>query len=395
MSKKPLAVIFLTVFIDLVGFGIIIPLNPYLAREFGATPLHVGLLMAIYSALQFLFSPFWGQVSDRIGRRPVLLLSLFGTSLAHAFFFTSTSLLGLFVARALAGFFSANISTAMAYIADVSENKDRSKSMGLIGAAFGLGFVLGPALGGVVAHWGESLPALAASAICMANFIFAVFVLRESLPPEKRSLQVRKSRIKSILEKVRRPVAGPLLLAYFSYSFAMANMEASLFLLVKDRFLLSMAQASYGFAYVGVCMAITQGLLIRRLLPVWGERGLLFSGFILFTVAMFLTAVSPNLWVLALAMTVMAVGGGFINPSVHGTLSNLAGPHEQGEVLGVSQSLAALARIIGPPVGGFLYMSLAFSAPFVFAGLTALVGFFVITKIRGKIPQTAVEAKPL
>ena len=163
MKKSPLAVIFLTVFLDLVGFGIIIPLSPYLAREFGASAFEVGMLMAVYSAMQFLFSPFWGGLSDRLGRRPILLVSIAGTALAHTLFYFAHDLWLLFLARTLAGIFGANISTAMAYIADVTSEKDRSKNMGLIGAAFGLGFVLGPAIAGMLTGLGENFPALAAA----------------------------------------------------------------------------------------------------------------------------------------------------------------------------------------------------------------------------------------
>jgi multidrug resistance protein len=188
--KKKLAIIFLTVFVDLVGFGIIIPMNSYLAKVFGATPLKVGLLMSIYSLMQFLFSPFWGQTSDRIGRRPVILLSLLGASVSHFGFAMSASYTGLFLCRMFAGIFGGNIPVAMAYIADLTAEKDRSKGMGLIGAAFGLGFILGPAIGGVFGHlgnslgstppFGESFPAIIASLICFANFVSAYFFLPES-----------------------------------------------------------------------------------------------------------------------------------------------------------------------------------------------------------------------
>lgn len=387
MQKKPLLVIFLTVFIDLVGFGIIIPLSPYLARVFGATPFQVGLLMAVFSAMQFLFSPVWGRISDRVGRRPVLLISILGTALAHVFFYMAPSLIFLFVARTLAGIFSANISTAMAYIADVTNEKDRSKNMGLIGAAFGLGFICGPVLGGVVSVYGESFPALIAAAISFFNFGFAFFVLKESLPIEKRRHSERKSRVKNIVEKLKRPVVGSLLFGLFATSFSMANMEATLFLFVHDRFGWSAQMASYGFAYVGICIAITQGLIVRKVLPRVGERWMLVSGFLFFTLGMLLVGVSDSIAVLTVAMTVLALGNGFVTPSLNGALSLLTSAHEQGEVLGVGHSLAALARIFGPPLGGFLYMKLAQTAPFLFAGALGAIGFFIIWFVREKIPM--------
>ncbi len=387
MNKNPLIVIFLTVFIDLIGFGIIIPLSPYLARAFGATALQVGLLMAIYSAMQFLFSPLWGGLSDRIGRRPVLLISIGGTALAHLLFYYAHNMELLFLARFLAGLFSANISTAMAYIADHTSDRERSKSMGLIGAAFGLGFICGPALGGLVTGENENLPALIAALISTANFILAFFILRESLPPEKRQPRVRKNRLKNIVEKIQRPVVGTLLFGMFAISFAMANMEATLFLFVQDRFGWGIRLASFGFAYVGVCIAVTQGLLVRKILPRIGERGMLVTGFLFFTIGMLLTGFSQSIAWLAVSMTLLALGNGFVNPSLNGGISLLTPPTEQGEVMGVSQSLAALARILGPPLGGFLYMHFAQATPFLFASSIGAVGFLLVWLVKNRIPN--------
>lgn len=395
MNKKPLLVIFLTVFIDLVGFGIIIPLSPYLARVHGATPFEIGLLMAVYSAMQFVFSPLWGRLSDRIGRRPVLLISIAGTACAHFLFYFGDTLVLLFVARIFAGLFGANISTAMAYIADVTQEKNRSKNMGLIGAAFGLGFICGPVLGGVFSggQYGESFPALIAAFISLVNFCFAFFVLRESLPKEnlKSAQEVvqKKSRFKNIFEKFQKPVVGSLLFGMFVSSFSMANMEATLFLFVQDKFSWSTQTASYGFAYVGVCIAVTQGFLVRKILPQMGERYLLILGLIFFTLGMGLIGISPSVPFLAVAMTIMALGSGFISPSFNGSLSLLSSSAEQGEVMGVGQALAALARILGPPTGGLLYAHVSMAAPFLFASVLGAVGFFTIWIVKAKIPIAA------
>ncbi|HEX4923760.1 MAG TPA: MFS transporter, partial [Bdellovibrionales bacterium] len=221
-NKPALFIIFLTVFIDLVGFGIIIPLSPYLATRFGATPFEVGMLMAIYSFMQFLFSPVWGRLSDRFGRRPIILISLFGTGLAHLVFAFSSQLWMLFVSRALAGVAGGNISTAMAYVADITGEKDRSKGMGLVGAAFGLGFILGPVIGGVLGEvglkiseappFGAGFPALGAAALCLFNFLLGLRILAESLPPERRRVRhANGNRFEVITEYFRRPVIGPLL----------------------------------------------------------------------------------------------------------------------------------------------------------------------------------------
>ena len=387
VNRHPLAVIFFTVFLDLVGFGIIIPLSPYLAREFGASAFEVGLLMAVYSGMQFLFSPFWGGISDRVGRRPVLLVSIAGTAIAHTLFYFADHLWLLFAARLLAGAFSANISTAMAYIADITPAQDRSRNMGLIGAAFGLGFVLGPAIAGLLAHFGENFPALAAAFLSLLNFTLAVFVLDESLSEQSRRQRPRGSRLRSIVEKMQRPVVGSLLFAQFAIGLAMANMEASLFLYMQDRFGWGVRQSSYGFAYVGICIAFTQGYLVRKYLPSHGERRMLIIGFLFFICGMLFVGLSPWIWLLALAMTALALGNGFINPAVSGSISLLTPAHEQGEVLGVNQSIAALARIIGPLMGGYIYDHVSRPSPFYVAALMAAAGLAIVWRARAGLPQ--------
>jgi MFS transporter, DHA1 family, tetracycline resistance protein len=386
MNRNPLLVIFLTVFIDLVGFGMIIPLSPFLATNFGADAFQVGLLMAVYSGAQFLFAPLWGQISDRFGRRPVILVSLVGAGLAHILFGLASSLWLLFLARGLAGLCGANISTAMAYIADVTDEKDRSKGMGLVGAAFGLGFVLGPAIGGFFSRFGFSVPAFVAAGICLANAALAFFVLPESLPPERRGKGgvQQIGRFARIQKHFRNPQVSALLAGAFLLSFALSNMEASLFLLVKDRFGWGLDKASFGFAYVGIVMAFTQGFLIRKLLPRFGEESLMLGGSLLFAVGMFTVGVGPAVIWAALGMTALAVGNGLFNPSVQGRVSVLTSPQEQGEVMGVLQSLSALARIFGPPLGGLLYDHSGMSSPFLLATVLACVVAWIVHRFVKK-----------
>lgn len=372
MNKNPIIIIFLTVFIDLVGFGIIIPLSPYLAREFGASALQVGLLMAIYSTFQFLMAPVWGQISDRVGRRPIILLSLFVAGISHIFFGIADSLTLLFLARALAGVGGANIATAMAYISDITETKDRSKGMGIIGAAFGLGFVFGPAVGGFFGQYGDSAPAFVAGGICLTNFVFALFFLPESRQRKPVGEQKRR-RLAHALKHFRSPKVGLLMLLSLAITFSLANIEASLFLLVQDRFHWNMTHASFGFAFVGVIMAFTQGFLIRKLLPIFGERQLLRTGGLLFSLGILITGFSHSLSLTAFAMVLLALGNGLFNPSVLGLVSINSSQEEQGEVLGVMQSLSALSRITGPPIGGWLYQSFGSGMPFYFG---SAIGFF-------------------
>jgi MFS family permease len=398
MKDKRLLIIFFTVFIDLVGFGIIIPLNPYLAEHFQASPVMVGALMSLYSFMQFLFSPFWGQLSDRIGRRPVILVSLLGAAVAHTGFGLATSMTGLLLARAFAGLFGGNISTAMAYIADITGEKDRSKGMGMIGAAFGLGFILGPVMGGALSvlgkhlgsepPLGESFPAVVAGAICFVNFIFAWRALPESLKPGTVAPE-RGHRFARISRALATPVLGTLVLLVFLNTFAMAHIEATLFLLMQEKFGWSLAQASYGFGYIGVILVITQGYLIRKFMPIAGERKLLAIGLVLSALGFALISVNfGQLMIVALGVTALGFGNGLVNPSLNGSVSLASGKDVQGGNLGVSQSLSSLARILGPVSGTKLYQSWGDWTPFAVAAAVVFVGALVVSLNWSRLPES-------
>lgn len=397
MKDKRLIVIFLTVFMDLVGFGIIIPLNPYLAESFGASPFEVGLLMSVYSLMQFLFAPVWGQLSDKYGRRPIILVSLFGAAAAHTGFAFATEFSGLVLARGLAGLFGGNISTAMAYIADITDDKNRSKGMGLVGAAFGLGFLLGPLIGGVFAHVGQSLgsappfaqsfPALIAGGICFLNFLSAYFFLPESLSVNRGAPKAREARLQKIFKTFATPVLGAVMGLVFINTFAMAHVEASLFLYMQDKFGWSLMNASLGFAYIGLIMVFTQGYLIRKILPKYGERRLLRAGLGLTALGFLGIGLAPTIPLMALAVTFLALGSGLVNPSLSGSVSLLSGKEVQGNNLGVSQSLSSVARIVGPPSGGFLYQSLGVSTPFLAAALLAALAAVWVMALGTKLPD--------
>jgi DHA1 family tetracycline resistance protein-like MFS transporter len=396
-NKSALVIIFITVFIDLVGFGIVIPLSPYLAKNFGADALQVGLLMTVYSLMQFIASPFWGRLSDKLGRRPIILLSLLGASISHLIFSFGQSLEVLFFARFLAGIFGGNISAAMAYIADTTENKDRSKGMALIGVAFGLGFVLGPVIGGLTSQWGlqigllppfgESFPALIASFICLMNFIFAFFKLKESLSKENRLQSIkRSSRFKNIIQFIKRPSLNILLITYFLNTLGMANMEASLFLYMRDKFSWSMTKSSWGFAYVGIIMVLIQGGVIRKIIPKYGEVKILLLGLFLAGIGMVGIGFSDQVFVLATFVTFMAIGSSFINPTVTGSMSLLSDSSEQGTVLGTGQSLSALGRVLGPALGGWVYRDVSIDFPFYVAGFLVFIGFLLVWIYRKNLP---------
>lgn len=403
-AKSPLVVIFMTVFIDLIGFGIILPLSPFLAREFQASAFEIGLLMSIYSIMQFLFSPFWGALSDRIGRRPVILIGLLGGGFSYVLFAFSSSLTLLFIARALAGVFGGNISTAHAYIADVTKPEERSKGMGLIGAAFGLGFIFGPLIGaglgllgqklGSAPPLGMSFSAVGAAVLCFANFALAFSVLKESLPDSVRGMpRSRRNRFVEIAKHMARPIAGPLMFVYFLSGLAMAQMESMLFPFVADRFGWGLEKSSLGFAYIGILMVITQGYLVRKWMPRFGESRVLLAGLFFFALSLALIPVSISVALMALTMTVLALGNGLMRPPNLGLISLATPVDEQGAVMGVTNSLASLGRILGPVIGGVLYQRYSPGAPFAFAAVLAAAAFVLALLQARRLNEAKNETK--
>ncbi|WP_413613001.1 MFS transporter [Bdellovibrio sp. HCB-110] len=395
-NKSRLAIIFFTVFLYLVGFGVVIPIIPILSRNFGATALQTGLLLSVYSLMQFLFSPFWGRLSDRLGRRPILLFCLFGEGLSYILFAWARSLEWLFIARLLAGFFGASLSTASAYISDITPKHERSKGMALIGAAFGLGFVVGPALGGGLATWGHhinpephfdtSFSAYWVAALCFANFLFGIKFLTESLSEKSESAE-KKKRFSVMWHYLNVKTVGPLMTVFLLCSLAMSSMEATLILFMGEKFLWDVKQVSFGFAYIGVIIVFTQGFLVRRLLPKWGERKVLRLGLTLFALGLTSIAVSGSIGAMAVAMTLLSLGNGLSNPSILGSISLLTDTKEQGVTLGVTQSMASLGRIIGPALGGALYGAVAITAPFWASGTLAFLGLAIALVIYKFIPE--------
>ncbi|MFP5518538.1 MAG: MFS transporter [Bdellovibrionia bacterium] len=397
-KKAQLAIIFLTVFIYLVGFGVIIPILPILSRDFGATALQTGLLLSVYSVMQFVFAPFWGGLSDRFGRRPIIVFCLLMEGLSYILFAFARNLEMLFVARLLAGFFGASLSTASAYIGDVTSEKERSKGMALIGAAFGLGFVVGPALGGGLTVWAQSISqephfdtsfaAFWVAGICFATFIFAFKFLKESLDKSKRTQQ-KKKRFQLLWNYLQRPTINSLMIVFGLCALAMSAMEATLILYMGDRFAWTIKEVSFGFAYIGILIVFTQGFLVRKLLPMWGERQVLSLGLFLFVVGLGLIPVSENLSLMAIAMTLLSIGNGLCNPSVMGSISLLADAQEQGSAMGVTQSLSALGRILGPALGGFIYQAWFIGGPFIFSSALAAVALIMVLVNFKNLPQQA------
>ncbi len=381
MKRSRLAIIFITVFIDLVGFGIVLPLLPYYAESYGASALAVGLLSTSYSLMQFLFTPVWGRLSDRYGRRPLIMLSLAGSCAGFLIFGLARNLLFLFVGRMVAGIAGAIIPTTNAYIADVTTPENRAKGMGLIGAAFGLGFIMGPAIGGLLAPYGYDKPALLASAMAGLNLVFAYFKLPESLTDEiRRRAAKRRFDLRSLSEALRHPRIGLLLAMYFVVTFAFSNMEATFGLLNEHRYQLSARQTGYLFTFIGLLMSLMQGALVGRFVRLWGERWCIVVGTFTMIFGLGLMPFAPSMAAYCGVIALLSFGTGVNNPSITGLLSRSSHVDEQGGIMGIAQSMASLGRIVGPIWGGYSFDAFGFRWPFISAAFLMGVAFMLSLK---------------
>ncbi|HLG14295.1 MAG TPA: MFS transporter [Blastocatellia bacterium] len=352
--RSPLVIIFITIFIDLVGFGIVIPVLPLYAQTMNASPTEIGLLVSVFSAMQFIFSPLLGRLSDRVGRRPVLLLSLLGTSAGFLTMGVAGSLAWLFAGRIIDGVSGGNISTAQAYIADVTSPEERSRGMGLIGAAFGLGFVVGPAMGGLLSHISPGAPFLFAGTLAAANAVALYFLLPESLAPEHRREARRRGSILDVFSEAGSWQLGAVMATYFFATLSFGLMTTIYPLFTAKRFEFDATHNGYVFAFVGLIGAVIQGGLLGRLLRAFGDKLLAVVGTAALAISMFFLPATATVAMLLLVSTGIAIGNSLATPTLNGLASKSVNAAWQGRVLGVLQSSASLARIIGPVLGGWL-----------------------------------------
>ncbi|MDD9875897.1 MAG: MFS transporter [Magnetovibrio sp.] len=378
-------VLFLIVVVDLIGFGIIIPLLPFYAEFFDADPATVGLIMATYSLTQFMAAPFWGRTSDRIGRRPVLLVSLAGAVLAYVWLGFAEQLWALFAARALGGFMAGNIATAFAYVADVTTRENRARGMGLIGAAFGLGFIIGPAIGGILAgpdpiNADYRSPALAAAALSGLALALGIVFLKESLSPEIRARiaeRPRDSRYNQFRQTLKHANIGFLIAVSFLATFAFAGLEATFAMWSRRQFGWGPEQNGYLFAFVGVLGAAVQGGLIGRLAKRFGEARLIVQGAAALSIGVLMIPFATNLVVLIIAMVIAAYGFSVISPGLNSLISLNAGEEDQGLVMGVTRAATTLARVAGPAFAGALFAFLGKDWPY-YAGAAVMAAVTVL-----------------
>jgi len=439
LKKGSLATVFLVVLIDLIGFGLVLPLLPFYAREFAATPVVIGLLYSIYSVAQLLFSPIWGSLSDRLGRRPIMLLSTGGAVVAYIIFGLAGSLAVLFVSRLVAGVMGGNIATAQAYIADVTSDEDRAKGMGLIGAAFGIGFVLGPALASGLIHpgfqewvgamgltglaeWMElrrfGLPGFFAAFLSLCSFLMVLFFLPETVARESDSKERaagkgasgERAAGSSVTEKraagdsATAPASRPsvfmpafwrnlsaqqkagggslklLLGALFLLSFGQASLYSAFPLFAESMLDMTPEQVGIQFFYIGLIAVIVQGGLIRPLSRWFPEANLFFTGNILMTFGLGAIALSQSVSMLTVFLGIMALGHSLNLPTINSLISKEAGSKSYGSMMGIAQGLSGLGRAIGPTWGGFLYGVMVY-LPFYITALALTITIWIGWKL--------------
>ncbi len=384
-SKEPrkaaLSFIFITVVLDTIGLGIIIPVIPALIMELtgeglGKAAIYGGWLMFVYAFMQFLFAPIIGGLSDRFGRRPVLLLSLFGFGIDYLIVGFAPSITWLFAARIFAGIFGASHTTATAYIADISEPEKRAQNFGLIGAAFGMGFILGPVIGGLLGEYGSRIPFFASAALAFINCLYGFFILPESLSKENRRAfdWKRANPLGSLMQVKKFPAIAGLVVVYFVLYLSHHATQSTWTYFTMLQFDWDEAMVGFSLGIVGVCVAVVQGGLTRVVIPKFGEQKSVYIGLLFYTFGFLGFAFAPTGWVLLIMIAPFALGG-FAGPALQGIISNGVENNQQGELQGALTSLISLTAIIGPPLmTGLFGFFTSDSAPFQLPGAAFVAG---------------------
>ena len=389
-------IIFIIVFINLVGFGIVIPLLPFYGEHFGASPDEVTWLMAIYSLTQFITAPIWGRYSDRFGRRPILLISLAGTVAAYVWLALAEDLQTLYWARALAGVTAGSISAAFAYMADITTDENRAKGMGLLGAAFGLGFIAGPAIGGILAGSDPAttnyqLPSYVAALFSGTAFLAALFVLKESLSDElKAKIYSRTSgeRWTLFVHTMKQPTIRLTIILTFVSIFAFAGLEATFAMWSEREFGWGVEQNGYIFAFIGIISAVIQGTLIAPLSRHMGEIGMVRQGFLALGIGLAALPFAENLPLLLFALVIIAYGFSISSPALNSLLSLNIPAEQQGGILGIGRSASTLARALGPAGAGYLFALIGRDWPFYIGALLMFVVLLMALKFETTPKQT-------
>jgi len=381
MKQKGLFTLFLVVFIDLLGFGLILPLLPFVAENFNASALQIGLLSATYSFFQLIASPIIGKLSDRYGRKKLLFISQIGTMLSFILMGTAQSLTVLFLSRVLDGITGGNITIAQAYIADSTTPKDRAKSMGMLGAAFGIGFIFGPAIGGFLSQWGFGVPAFFAAGLAGIAAFSSLFFLKETVNVEKAATakQTRLS-VAQFKNALLTPVLGLLIGVFFLINLAFSGMQGTFALWSLDTFGWGPTETGYLFGYIGILSVIVQLVILPKALKHFSEKTVFKASLPILALGLFSISLSFHLGLLLIATGFLVLGNALANPTIQSIASENVKKEEYGGTLGIMQSAASLGRIFGPIIGGFLYTLISKDAPYVASGLIMFITYLLVVK---------------
>ena len=383
-TKSALPILGLQIFLVMVGFGIIIPVLPFYAQNLGANPTELGWLMAVYSAMQLIFAPVWGRISDRIGRKPVMLVGISGLALSFFLMAIATEFWMLFVARIIGGVLSsANMPTAFAYVADITTPENRSKGMGIVGAAAGLGFIVGPAIGGIFSKNSLHTPFFVAGFSSLVTIVLVVLFIKESLPREKRG-QAREEKPSRF--ELLRGQHGLLFILQFFISFSLAGLEATFAYFGAARAGLGTTEIGYIFMIMGLASAFVQGGLMGPLAKRFGEGVIIQGGIIVSALGFGLILLTDSFLTAAIFLSIFGLGNGVIRPAVTALLTN-SGDENHGNITGLLSSFDSLGRIIGPPVGGVLfeiYIGLPYISGVVFSVIALLIYYTYKVRMQAR-----------
>lgn len=390
-NNRAIALVYATIFLDVLGLGVLIPVLPYYARQYSADAATVGFLSVSFSLALFISSPILGALSDRIGRRPVILWNILGSSIAYFLFGWANTLWLLMVARLIEGITGGSISSAQAYIADVTPPAERMKRFGFIGAVFGLGFILGPAFGGFLSRYGLSAPAYAAGTLCFIAFLFGFFMLPESLPAERRVATPMSAADFNPFTKIQaalsRDSIRAILVAMFLVNVAFSGLQSNFAVLTLNRFQMGPSDNALIFVYIGMLSILMQGVVVRRLPKSWNPVRTCMTGLTAMALGFLGIAFAAEKWHLFPAIAVMAFGNGITAPMLTALISRRVGEREQGTVLGSSQGIISATRIVGPLYAGYAFDWFGSGSPYWIGALMAIASVFVIRLMPEAAPE--------
>ncbi len=376
--RSPTLIVVITIFVDLTGFGMIIPLLPFYVTTFNAGPAALGILLTSFSIMQFIFSPILGNISDKVGRRPVLLLSILTSVVSFVMFALANSYLILLLSRIVAGL-ATEAAVAQAYIADITDEKERAEKMGKVGAAVGAGFIFGPAIGGFLSTYGFSATGFGATALALLNLLFVFFFLPESIsktPSDKSVDGIYKSNyLRRIVGAIKRPLVGPVFVITFIITLSFSAIQVIVPLLTISFFNFGSLELAYVFIYIGMIQIVLQGFVIGRLIKLVGEEKLLAYGPMMMFLGIITMPLIPNIGVFLSSLAMMAFGNGIMQTVVPSFISKRTPANEQGSLLGIAQSVASISRVPGPIIGGFVVEATGLASSFFLSGIFLIIAF--------------------